>query len=59
MKLAIFDLDGVIVSTDTCHFRAWKALADRKGWHFDEELNHQLRGVSRGDSLGIVMKANM
>lgn len=25
----IFDLDGVLCSTDEYHYRAWKALADR------------------------------
>ena len=27
----IFDLDGVICSTDEYHYQAWKALADRLG----------------------------
>ena len=27
----IFDLDGVICSTDEYHYLAWKALADRLG----------------------------
>ena len=57
-KLAIFDLDGVIVSTDHFHYRAWKAMADNRGWDFDEELNHQLRGVSRAESLAIILDAN-
>ena len=58
MKLAIFDLDGVIVSTDHFHYRAWKAMADRKNWFFNEELNHRLRGVSRAESLAIILEAN-
>ena len=39
MKAFIFDLDGVIVSTDSLHYRAWKALADSEGIYFDEEIN--------------------
>ena len=58
INLAIFDLDGVIVSTDECHYRAWKSLADRMGFAFDRELNHELRGVSRAESLKIILKAN-
>ena len=43
----IFDLDGVICSTDHYHYLAWKALADRLGIYFDETINNRLRGVSR------------
>ena len=52
----IFDLDGVIVSTDDCHYRAWKRLADEEGIYFDREINHRLRGVSRMESLSIVLE---
>lgn len=51
----IFDLDGVICSTDRYHYLAWKALADRLGIPFDEEINRQLRGISRMESLEIVL----
>lgn len=51
----IFDLDGVICSTDRYHYLAWKALADRLGIYFDEEINRQLRGISRMESLEIVL----
>ena len=51
----IFDLDGVICSTDRYHYLAWKALADRLGISFDEQVNSQLRGVSRMESLEIIL----
>ena len=51
----IFDLDGVICSTDRYHYLAWKALADHLGIPFDERVNSQLRGVSRMESLEIVL----
>lgn len=51
----IFDLDGVICSTDRYHYQAWKALADRLKIPFDEQVNGQLRGVSRMESLEIVL----
>jgi beta-phosphoglucomutase len=52
----IFDLDGVICSTDHYHYLAWKALADRLGIYFDEIINNRLRGVSRMASLEIVLE---
>ncbi len=51
----IFDLDGVICSTDHYHYLAWKALADRLGLPFDRERNQQLRGVSRMESLELLL----
>ena len=52
----IFDLDGVICSTDQYHYQAWKALADRLGIYFDPVINNRLRGVSRMESLDIVLE---
>ncbi len=51
----IFDLDGVICSTDKYHYMAWKSIADKVGIAFDEESNNQLRGVSRMESLEILL----
>ena len=58
MKAVIFDLDGVVVYTDGYHYKAWKKLADDNGWDFNEELNNGLRGVSRMDSLQIILDHN-
>ena len=55
-KGIIFDLDGVICSTDHYHYLAWKALADKLGAYFDETINNRLRGVSRMASLEIVLE---
>ena len=41
----IFDLDGVLVTTDNCHFNAWKRMADEEGILFNREINQRLRGV--------------
>jgi len=51
----IFDLDGVIVTTDEFHFRAWKHLADEEGILFGRADNEALRGVSRAESLEIIL----
>lgn len=56
IKGVIFDLDGVIVSTDKLHYNAWKELSIREDIDFDETINHQLRGISRMDSLDIILK---
>lgn len=52
----IFDLDGVIVSTDNCHYLAWKKMADEEGIPFDRTINERLRGVSRMESLAIILE---
>lgn len=52
----IFDLDGVVCHTDEYHYQAWKVLADKLDTYFDREINNRLRGVSRMDSLEIVLE---
>ncbi len=52
----IFDLDGVICFTDQYHYRAWKQMADKRQIYFDEEINNRLRGVSRMESLEIILE---
>lgn len=54
---AIFDLDGVIVSTDRYHRQAWQRLADELGIPFTEEQARATRGVDRMASLNIVLGA--
>ena len=56
IKGVIFDLDGVICSTDHYHYLAWKAMADSLGIYFDEQINNRLRGVSRMESLEIILE---
>jgi len=51
IKGLIFDLDGVLVSTDKNHFTAWKKTAERLECDFTELDNEQLKGISRVDSL--------
>jgi len=57
-KALIFDLDGVITDSAKYHFAAWKDLADRLGYKFDENDNERLKGVSRLDSLNIILEIN-
>lgn len=52
----IFDLDGVITDTAEYHYLAWKRLADENEIPFTREDNDALRGVSRRDSLLLLLK---
>ena len=54
-QAVIFDLDGVLCHTDQYHFAAWAALAHKLGIPFDEAAKDRLRGVSRMESLDIVL----
>lgn len=56
IKACIFDLDGVLVDTAKYHFLSWKRLAKEFDYELTEEINEQLKGVSRMKSLEIVMK---
>ena len=55
-KGIIFDLDGVICTTDEQHYLAWKAAADKLGIPFDRERNNLLRGVSRMACVDIILE---
>lgn len=56
-KCVIFDLDGVLVSTDELHYQAWKRLAGEIGiTGFCREDNKRQRGVSRMASLEVVLE---
>lgn len=56
IKCCIFDLDGVIVDTAKYHYLAWKRLANSLGFDFTEEDNEHLKGVSRVESLKLILK---
>lgn len=57
-KGIIFDLDGVICSTDELHYKAWKEIARTLNLRFDEIMNNKLRGIGREESLKIILKEN-
>lgn len=56
LQAVIFDLDGVITDSAKYHYQAWKMLADRLDIPFDEEYNEKLKGVSRMESLELILK---
>jgi beta-phosphoglucomutase len=54
-EAALFDLDGVLVDTAKYHFLAWKQIGDALGFEFTVQDNERLKGVSRMDSLNILL----
>ncbi len=56
VRAFIFDLDGVLTDTAEFHYLAWKRLADEEGIPFTREDNEALRGISRRESLNLLLK---
>lgn len=56
IRAFVFDLDGVLTDTAEHHYFAWKKLADDEGIPFTREENEALRGVSRRESLRLLLK---
>lgn len=57
LKAVLFDLDGVITDSAVYHYQAWKMLADELAVPFDETYNEKLKGVSRMNSLELILQA--
>ena len=58
IKAFIFDLDGVITDTAEYHYLAWQKLAQQQNWLFNREINEELRGIGRLDSIKVILKHN-
>ena len=56
IQAVIFNLDGVLVNTDECHFAAWKRLAHEQGLPFDEQINGAMQGMKRMESLQMLLR---
>ncbi|GAB3338969.1 beta-phosphoglucomutase [Larkinella ripae] len=55
IKALLFDLDGVIVDTAIFHYQAWRRMANTLGFDISEEFNEQLKGISRTESLDLIL----
>ncbi|HZG78682.1 MAG TPA: HAD hydrolase-like protein, partial [Paenibacillus sp.] len=55
LKAVVFDLDGVITDTAEHHYLAWKRIGDELGLPFTREFNENLKGVSRMESLRLLL----
>jgi len=56
IKGVIFDLDGVITETSKAHFEAWREMGHQLGFEVPDQLEDEVRGISRMDSLDLVLK---
>jgi len=56
IKALILDLDGVICDTAHFHYNAWKRLASEYDYELSEADNEALKGVSRVDSLILILQ---
>lgn len=56
IKGIAFDLDGVITDTAKFHFIAWQKLAESIDIKIDEKFNERLKGVSREESLRLILE---
>lgn len=55
----VFDLDGVLTDTAELHYRAWLRLAGEEGVPFSRSDNDAMRGLSRRDSLNVLLKGRV
>ena len=55
LKAVIFDLDGVVTDSAVYHYQAWKRIADKLKIPFDMVYNERLKGVSRMESLNLIL----
>lgn len=53
----IFDLDGVITDTARLHTKAWRQVADQVGTPWSQRLQDSLKGISRMESLELILRA--
>lgn len=56
IQACIFDMDGVLVSTEIYHFKAWQRLAQTVGISIDEVFNEKLKGVSRAVCIDLILE---
>lgn len=54
-KGVLFDLDGVLTDTAEYHYKAWQRLGKEIGISIDRAFNEELKGVSREDSLKLLL----
>ncbi len=59
IKAFIFDMDGVLTDTVELHYQSFKKLAQEEQIPFGREINEQLRGLSREDSLAVLFNGRI
>ena len=56
IEAVIFDLDGVLTDTAVYHYQSWKGVAAKFNYDLTEHDNEKLKGVSRADSLKLILQ---
>ncbi len=51
----IFNLEGVLVTTDACHKQSWRDMATENGIPFDDNTFERMRGLGRMEALDILL----
>jgi beta-phosphoglucomutase len=55
LRAVIFDMDGVLCNTDELHYQSWEQAVCGYDIPFDRQINHKLRGLTRSDSLNVIL----
>ncbi|MBN1398039.1 MAG: beta-phosphoglucomutase [Bacteroidetes bacterium] len=59
IKAVLFDLDGVLVSTDEYHYQSWVKISKDEGFDFfNHTFNNKFRGVARMKCVDIITEAS-
>ena len=56
MKGIIFDMDGVILDSETISDRTWLAAAEERGLEINIDLINKCRGTNKNDTIAIFKK---
>ncbi len=51
----IFNLEGVLVTTELCHKQAWQNMAKENGIPFNDDTWERMRGLGRSEALEILL----
>lgn len=54
MKGIIFDMDGVILDSETISDRTWRIAAKEKGLEINDKVLNSCRGTNKNDSMAIL-----
>ena len=54
MKGIIFDMDGVILDSETISDRTWRIAANEKGLEINDKILNSCRGTNKNDSMAIL-----
>ena len=54
MKGIIFDMDGVILDSETISDRTWRIAAKEKGLEINDRILNSCRGTNKNDSMAIL-----